>query len=656
MARADTFMTSTLAARLRLALGCTILGLLSCIDTTAPHGMASPASVTIVAGDKQLVREVRRVPKQPSVVVKDSAGRPIAGARVLFAPGSGVRGRVDGAEQVTDADGIATVGGWTLDSSSFAPYTLTASAGSVTTTFTARAYGAPMAIGIVDIETSKLDGFISTSAEQVAEAGTPVPVAPAVVVWDAHGNPVPFVEVGFGASDNGAAVGRTYATSDTLGIARSGYWVLGPRTGKQTLAARFAIQPPNASAIFVAIATKGTPAAIRVDAFADVLVGAAGSVLAYEPRLSVVDTASRRVIGALVTVTAVSGGGSVLDTMSRTNESGDVARMGLTLGPSVGANVFQATSGAAKLQFVVNAVSGPPASIAIEEGDAQRVVAGMPLRIRPTILVRDAAGTPTPNVSVTWTSPLPSVCDNFPIELATNLKGRASACLYVLPVGTDPILVRVGTLQTTIAATVLARPASIVLLNAPSSLVLAADEAPPDMRISARVSFADGLPAVDYPVTLALDSPRGYGFTAEAVAFTDATGVATATLRLKSPPTAGTNLVRATVAPGLEVSTPLSVTAPIGLTMLAAGDAHSCGLSYAGAWLCWGNNTSGQLGDGTTISRRAPTRVRFEVAGNWAVAAADYSCLHYQGSPYAQKYPERVKGLILRGIFTLRKK
>lgn len=42
---------------------------------------------------------------------------------------------------------------------------------------------------------------------------------------------------------------------------------------------------------------------------------------------------------------------------------------------------------------------------------------------------------------------------------------------------------------------------------------------------------------------------------------------------------------------------------------LALSARHSCGIAADGAAFCWGNNQFGQLGDGTTTDRFAPTRV-----------------------------------------------
>ena len=46
-----------------------------------------------------------------------------------------------------------------------------------------------------------------------------------------------------------------------------------------------------------------------------------------------------------------------------------------------------------------------------------------------------------------------------------------------------------------------------------------------------------------------------------------------------------------------------------GMTEVQAGSSHTCALSVSGAMACWGANFSGQLGDGTNVSRSAPMDV-----------------------------------------------
>lgn len=64
-----------------------------------------------------------------------------------------------------------------------------------------------------------------------------------------------------------------------------------------------------------------------------------------------------------------------------------------------------------------------------------------------------------------------------------------------------------------------------------------------------------------------------------------------------------------------------------GVASLATGNAYSCAVSEAGAAFCWGSNTDGRLGDGTTTQRLTPRAVSGLSSGVSSIAAShNHTC------------------------------
>ena len=187
-----------------------------------------PASVVKLSGDGQTAATNNPVAVPPAVQVRDLDGGVVPAVPVTFAV-TGGGGSVSGSVAHSDANGVATVGSWTLGPG-VGDNTLTATvAGSgisgnpVTFTATAVQPGAPANL------------FVSAGDGQTGLAGFALNVAPAVVVRDGANFPVPNVGVMFTVASGGGAVTGANATTGVNGVASVGSWTV--QLGTNTLTA-----------------------------------------------------------------------------------------------------------------------------------------------------------------------------------------------------------------------------------------------------------------------------------------------------------------------------------------------------------------------------------------------------------------------------------
>jgi hypothetical protein len=68
---------------------------------------------------------------------------------------------------------------------------------------------------------------------------------------------------------------------------------------------------------------------------------------------------------------------------------------------------------------------------------------------------------------------------------------------------------------------------------------------------------------------------------------------------------------------------------------ISAGPGHTCGLTLSGEAYCWGDNTRGQLGDGTNVNADVPIKVVGGVLFQEIDVGADHTCaLDIEGNAY----------------------
>jgi adhesin/invasin len=144
--------------------------------TFTATSVGAPAQMQAFAGTNQAAVQGTTVPSRPAVRVLDTFGNGVPGVVVTFAVVSG-GGSVSGAQPVTDVNGIATVGGWTLGNGASNALNASVAASGVTgnpVTFTALA---ATQITITSAPTNAASGATFNVVVQLRTAGgTAAPV------------------------------------------------------------------------------------------------------------------------------------------------------------------------------------------------------------------------------------------------------------------------------------------------------------------------------------------------------------------------------------------------------------------------------------------------------------------------------------------------
>ena len=402
------------------------------------------ATMSILAGNNQSATVGRTLPVDPSVRITDALGNPIAGQEVVFEVIDG-GGSAVARRPVTDANGTATVGAWTLGDTPGAN-TLRATATGLSVqpvVFTALATaGAPASL------------TISAGNNQTATAGALLPVAPAVVVRDNRGNPVLGVTVTFTAS-TGVVTGAS-AVTNAAGQATVGSWRLGNTAGVQTLTASIVNVP---TVTFTATATAGAAANVVVVGDSVAPNFPVNSFISPLPTARVVDANGNPVSGAAVTFESLDGTNTLTGATRTTGTDGLAQLTSWRIGT---------TAGVYRLRVLVNGLTLTPdvtwrvtgTALAASQAAAlsaatQSATAGNAVASIPTVLVTDQFNNPVLGVTVTFAVGTGSgtISGGTTVTAVTDANGLASSGAWVMPTGSGA-----RTVTATVSGSILGSP------------------------------------------------------------------------------------------------------------------------------------------------------------------------------------------------------
>jgi len=524
---------------------------------------ATPGAATVIlvsAGNNQSAQVGTVVAIPPSVIVRDAFNNPVSGVIVTFAVATG-NGIAVGVNTFTNANGIATVGSWTLGLQAGAQ-TLTATSGTLP--------GSPVTFAATAIVLAPATIVVSAGNNQSAAAGTAVATPPSVIVRDATNSPVSGASVTFVVATGGGSVTGASATTNASGIATVGSWTLGLIAGAQTLTATTGALPP---AVFTATGTAGTPTGISINA-GNNQSAVVGTAVATRPSVIIRDANSLPVAGANVTFAVATGGGSVTGAITTTDASGTATVGNWTLGTTTGTNRMTATSGAmpgSPMTFTATATPDPVRAMTVTAGQTpvQTADGGSTLATTLGVIVRDRYSNPVGGESITWRD---SVAGGGSVSVITGITASD------------------GTAST---SWTLGRRAGTQYLRVKRTAGTAADTVA--FTATAQVRLTDVNVGNFSVCGLAQDgTSMCWGFGAD--------GQLGKLLNLKNTSTISTS-----------VSTADTLAGPfLTFRSLSVGRNHACGITIARDLYCWGANNTKQIGSapaGGTPGKWLPNQV-----------------------------------------------
>lgn len=583
------------------------------------------ALLVLERGAQQTAPAGTRLPIDPTIVAQDRQGNPLPGVTVTFVPDT-ASGTVATQQVTTDGSGRA-LAAWTIGVRSGAQRLVARVVRSgeppLEIAIPARAVaGSPVAI--VPGWTDTPDGLVGEPLERRA----------AVVVLDAHDNPVPGAPVRFTVLRGGGHVDQPQQLTDGHGRAQA-TWTMGDVAGEQELQAQVGARTPVR---FAARAARSRAARVaRLEpAQGHEQVAPAGTTLPVEPRVIARDRFGNVVRGVAIEFAVTRGGGGVGRASAVTDSTGR-AGTPWTLGPGIGDHLLVAAATdvpGVTFEFRARALAGAPARIDIVSGDGQTGPVGVSLPLELQLRVLDAAANPVANSEVRVDAGdlagAPPV-----ITLRTGSDGTArTPWVLAHRAGSQELRITTGELPP-VTARATAQPGSATAVAMAGGNGQTADVGqllPQPIRIVARDRFENPVPGI--VVTFSAGGTNGT--VSPTTATTDATGIASTSWRLGG--TAGPQRLTASVDGQPSLGT-------IGFDAIARAGVPITHVVHAG---------NGQTATaGTAVPTRPATRIRDANGNPVAGIAVTFAVVSGGGTVTAAATTTDAMGVATVGSWTL---
>jgi len=320
---------------------------------------------------------------QPVIQLQDPVGTPLAreNVSVTVQIASGPGSLSGTTTRTSDATGTVA----------FTDLTITGAAGARTLIFASSGYApatsTPISIGVG----APASAAVAAGNGQSAQAGTVVPVRPAVVVRDAGGTPVAGVTVTFEVTGGGGSAAGPVQVTGTDGVATVGGWTLGNVAGANTLQAT--VEAPDVSGnpvTFTATAQAGpaNPGKSSVAAAPGTIAASTGAITSTIT-IVVRDAAGNALPGQPVSLSAT-GPGVTLTQPGPTNTTGTTT--GKLSATGAGPHVVTATTAGVTLGSTTVTVTAGVPSATRSTATVPNGTAGAPTAIQIGLL--DEFGNP----------------------------------------------------------------------------------------------------------------------------------------------------------------------------------------------------------------------------------------------------------------------